>query len=59
MQKDISKMGQLALQFTNSFEDILLEIRIRTYSDQKQIYTGFSEIISKEQKLAEKAIIIS
>ena len=52
-------MGQLALQFTNSFEDILLEIRIRTYSDQEQIYTGFSEIISKEQKLAEKAIIIS
>jgi multidrug efflux pump subunit AcrB len=36
--ENISKMGGLATQFTNSFEDVLSEIRTRTYAEQEQIY---------------------
>jgi hypothetical protein len=40
--KKISKMGDLALQFSTSFDDILSEISLtRTYAEQEQIYKGF------------------
>jgi hypothetical protein len=47
----ISKMGDLATQFTNSFEDILSEIRTRTYAEQEQIYTGFLKLIEQQRGL--------
>ncbi|MBV9667924.1 MAG: hypothetical protein JO327_07310, partial [Nitrososphaeraceae archaeon] len=47
----ISKMGDLATQFTNSFEDILSEIRTRTYTEQEQIYTGFLKLIEQQRGL--------
>jgi len=31
--ENISKMGGLATQFTNSFEDVLSEIRTRAYAE--------------------------
>ena len=37
----ISRMGDLAMRFADSFEDVVSEIRTRTYGDQVQIYTGF------------------
>jgi hypothetical protein len=47
----ISKMGDLATQFTNSFEDILSEIRTRTYTEQEQIYTGFLKLMEQQRGL--------
>jgi hypothetical protein len=47
----ISKMGDLATQFTNSFEDILSEIRTRTYTEQEEIYTGFLKLIEQQRGL--------
>lgn len=47
----ISKMGDLATQFTNSFEDILSEIRTRTYTEQEEIYTGFLKLIEQQHGL--------
>ncbi|HZA08034.1 MAG TPA: hypothetical protein VE619_10035 [Nitrososphaeraceae archaeon] len=47
----ISKMGDLATQFTNSFEDILSEIRTRTYAEQEEIYTGFLKLIEQQRGL--------
>lgn len=47
----ISKMGDLATQFTSSFEDIVSEIRTRTYADQEQIYTGFLKLMEQQRGL--------
>jgi ribosomal protein L18E len=47
----ISKMGELAMQFTNSFEDILSEIRTRKYAEQEQIYNGFLKLIDQQREL--------
>ncbi|MBV9668730.1 MAG: hypothetical protein JO327_11450 [Nitrososphaeraceae archaeon] len=47
----ISKMGGLATQFTNSFEDILSEIRTRAYTEQEEIYTGFLKLIEQQRGL--------
>jgi hypothetical protein len=47
----ISKMGSLATQFTTSFDDIVDEIRTRTYAEQEQIYTGFLKIIDNQRDL--------
>ena len=44
-------MGDLATQFTNSFEDILSEIRTREYIEQEQIYRGFLKLINLSTKL--------
>jgi hypothetical protein len=44
-------MGDLATQFTNSFEDILSEIRTREYIEQEQIYRGFLKLIEQQRKL--------
>jgi len=47
----ISKMGDLATQFTNSFEEILSEIRTRTYAEQEQIYIGFLKLMEQQRGL--------
>ena len=49
--ENISKMGSLATQFTNSFEDVLSEIRTRTYAEQEQIYIGFLKLIEQQREL--------
>ena len=49
--ENISKMGELATQFTNSFEDVLSEIRTRTYAEQEQIYLGFIKLIDQQREL--------
>src|SRR5215213_3415776 len=49
--ENISKMGGLATQFTNSFEDVLSEIRTRTYAEQEQIYLGFLKLIDQQREL--------
>src|SRR6476646_10777134 len=50
--EEISKMGDLALQFSTSFDDILSEISLtRTYSEQEQIYKGFIRLIQMQRKL--------
>jgi hypothetical protein len=47
----ISRMGDLAMRFAGSFEDILEEIRTRTYAEQVQIYTGFIRLIDQQRTL--------
>jgi hypothetical protein len=47
----ISRMGDLAMRFADSFEDVLSEIRTRTYGDQVQIYTGFIKLIDQQRTL--------
>ncbi len=47
----ISRMGDLAMRFADSFEDVLSEIRTRTYTDQVQIYTGFIRLIDQQRTL--------
>jgi hypothetical protein len=47
----ISKMGGLASQFTNSFDDILSEIKTKTYEEQEQIYSGFIKLIEQQRDL--------
>ncbi|MGB7637243.1 MAG: hypothetical protein WBL88_06690 [Nitrososphaeraceae archaeon] len=47
----ISKMGDLAMQFTSSFEDIVSEIRTKTYAEQEQIYLGFLKLMEQQRGL--------
>jgi hypothetical protein len=47
----IAKMGDLASQFTNSFDDILSEIKTKTYQQQEEIYTGFIKLIERQRDL--------
>jgi hypothetical protein len=47
----ISRMGGLAARFADSFEDVLSEIRTRTYADQAQIYSGFVKLIDQQRDL--------
>ena len=47
----ISRMGDLAMRFADSFEDILSEIRTRTYAEQVQIYSGFIKLIDQQRTL--------
>ena len=50
--EEISKMGDLALQFSTSFDDILSEISLtRTYAEQEQIYKGFLRLLQLQRKL--------
>ena len=45
-------MGDLALQFSSSFDDIVSEISsTRTYAEQEQIYKGFIRLIGLQRKL--------
>ncbi len=46
----ISKMGNLDIQFTNSFDDILSDIKTRTYKEREQI-TGFIKLIEQQRDL--------
>jgi gas vesicle protein len=47
----ISRMGDLAMRFADSFEDVLSEIRTKTYAEQMQIYTGFIKLIDQQRTL--------
>jgi hypothetical protein len=47
----IAKMGSLASQFTNSFDDILSEIKAKTYQEQEEIYTGFIKLLEQQRNL--------
>ena len=47
----ISRMGDLAMRFADSFEDVLSEIRTRTYAEQVQIYAGFIRLIDQQRTL--------
>jgi hypothetical protein len=47
----ISKMGDLAIQFPSSFDDILSDIKTRTYEEQEEIYTGFVKLIEQQRDL--------
>jgi hypothetical protein len=50
--EEISKMGDLALQFSTSFDDILSEISLtKTYAEQEQIYKGFIRLLQLQRKL--------
>jgi hypothetical protein len=42
-------MGNLSIQFTSSFDDILSEIKTKTYEEQEQIYTGFIKLIEQQR----------
>ena len=45
-------MGDLALQFSSSFDDIVSEISsTRTYTEQEQIYREFIRLIGLQRKL--------
>jgi hypothetical protein len=53
-QKDaekISKMGSLATELTNSFNNVLLEIETRPYAEQVQIYKGLLKLMNQQRKL--------
>jgi hypothetical protein len=54
-QKDaqkISKMGELATRFANSFDEVMSEIsRTRTYAEQEQIYKGFLKLLKLQREL--------
>jgi hypothetical protein len=39
------------MRFADSFEDVLSEIRTRTYAEQVQIYTGFIKLIDQQRTL--------
>ena len=39
------------MQFTSSFEDIVSEIRTRTYAEQEQIYLGFLKLMEQQRGL--------
>ena len=47
----ISRMGGLAMEFADSFEDVLSEIRTRTYAEQVQIYAGFLKLMDQQRDL--------
>ena len=47
----ISKMGDLAVKFSSSFDDILSEISSRTYEEQEHIYRGFIKLLDQQREL--------
>ena len=47
----IGRMGSLAGTFSESFEEILTEVRTRTYGDQVDIYTGFVKLLDQQRQL--------
>ncbi len=47
----ISRMGDLAMDFANAFEHVLSEIRIRTFEEQEEIYTGFLKLMDQQREL--------
>jgi hypothetical protein len=50
--ENISKMGDLAVQFSSSFDEIVSEISsTRTYAEQEQIYKGFIKLLEQQLEL--------
>jgi hypothetical protein len=50
--ENISRMGDLAIQFSSSFDDILSEISsTKTYVEQEQIYKGFIKLLEQQREL--------
>lgn len=49
--ESISKMGDLAPRFTDSFDEILSEVGARPYAEQEQIYNGFLRLIDSQRDL--------
>jgi hypothetical protein len=47
----ISRMGDLAVKFSSSFDDILSEISSRTYEEQEHIYKGFIKLLDQQREL--------
>src|SRR5919202_2372080 len=47
----ISRMGNLAMKFADSLEDVLSEIQTRTFAEQEQIYTGFLKLMDQQRDL--------
>ena len=47
----IARMGDLSTKFAGSFEEVLSEIRARTYADQDRIYTGFLKLMDTQRDL--------
>ncbi|HEV3433347.1 MAG TPA: hypothetical protein VG098_05095, partial [Nitrososphaera sp.] len=47
----ISRMGNLAMRFADSFEDVMSEISTRTYAEQVQIYSGFMKLIDQQRSM--------
>ena len=54
-QKDaqkISKMGRLAATFTDSFDQVMTEIKTaHTYEEQEQIYDGFIKLLERAARV--------
>ncbi len=54
-QKDsqkISKMGEIAATFTDSFDQVMTEIKTaHTYGEQEQIYDGFIKLLDQQREL--------
>jgi len=45
-------MGDLAVQFSSSFDNIVSEISsTRTYAEQEQIYKGFIKLLEQQREL--------
>jgi hypothetical protein len=50
--ENISKMGDLAVQFSSSFNNIVSEISsTKTYVEQEQIYKGFIKLVEQQREL--------
>jgi len=50
--ENISKMGDLAVQFSSSFDNIVSEISsTKTYVEQEQIYKGFIKLVEQQREL--------
>jgi hypothetical protein len=49
--ESISRMGDLAMKFADSFEDVLSEIRTSTYAEQVPIYSGFLKLIDQQRNM--------
>ncbi|HZT34516.1 MAG TPA: hypothetical protein VFA15_01240 [Nitrososphaera sp.] len=49
--KAISNMGWLAAAFADSFEDIFLEIRKKSYSEQERALEGFMRLIDSQREI--------
>ena len=53
IQKDeqkISKMGELAATLTDSFDQVMSEIKTHTYAEQEEIYDGFMKLLEKQRE---------
>ncbi|HXG07967.1 MAG TPA: hypothetical protein VNI77_11660 [Nitrososphaera sp.] len=49
--ESISRMGELATRYTDTFEEVVSEIRTKTYADQVPIYDGFLKLIDQQRNV--------